>query len=82
MKKYRALTSSQNPEQIANKVKGAILLASSVVIFLAAKLFGITLSANDVTALTTEVGAVAGAVWVIYGSILHLVAALAERKNA
>lgn len=67
------LQSSQDPSQVANKVKGAILFASSAIIFFAAIFFHIQLSANDIITLGTELGAVAGAVWTIYGSILHLV---------
>lgn len=81
-KKYGALSSSQNPDEIANKVKGAILLASSVVIFFASKAFGLTLTAGDVTQLATEVGGVAGAVWMIYGVVLHLVSLFAQKKQS
>lgn len=73
-RKYGALTSSQNSEEIANKVKGVILLLSSAVIFLASRFFGLTLTASDMVSLATEVGAVFGAVWAIYGSALHLIA--------
>ena len=73
-KKYGVLTSSQNPEEIANKVKGGILLSSSVIIFLAARFFGVTLNANDIVSLATEIGAVSGSVWVIYGFVLHAIA--------
>lgn len=67
------LQSSQDPTAIANKVKGAILAASFLVIFLAGNLLHITLTANDVLTLATELGSLAGAAWTIYGCILHLV---------
>lgn len=82
MKRYGALTSSQDPNEIANKVKGAIILASSLIIFIAARFFGITLTANDVVSLATEVSGIVGAVWFVYGSILHLVSWVAEVKKA
>lgn len=75
------LQSSQDPEQVANKVKGAILAASSIIIFGTAQLFHITLSANDIISLATESGTIAGAVWAIYGAILHLVSWLGSVKN-
>lgn len=81
-RKYGALTSSQNPEEIANKVKGSVVLASSVIIFVAARFFNLQLSANDIVSLGTQLGAVAGAVWAIYGAILHLIALFYEKKNA
>lgn len=67
------LQSSQDPTQVANKVKGAILLASSAIIFFAAIFFHVTLSANDVLTLASELGMIAGAIYTIYGCILHLV---------
>jgi len=73
-RKYGALSSSQNPQELANKVKGIVLASSSIVIFLAAQMFNIQLSANDMISLSTEVGAVAGAVWAIYGFVLHAIA--------
>lgn len=67
------LQSSQDPTQVANKVKGVILMGSSVVIMGAAFLFHIHLSATDVVTLATEISGIAGAVWAIYGCILHLI---------
>lgn len=72
-KLYGLLASSQDPSEIANKVKGVILAASSIIIFFAASLFHITLTATDVVGLSTEISGIAGAVWAIYGAILHLV---------
>ena len=81
MKKYGALTSSQSDTEIANKVKGMILLFSSAIIFLASRFFGLTLTANDLVSLATEIGGISGAVWAVYGSVLHLVAMFAEVKS-
>lgn len=67
------LQSSQDPTEVANKVKGAILLASSAIIFGAALFFHITLTANDILTLSTEVGGVAGGIWMIYGCVLNIV---------
>ena len=70
---YGAIASSQDPATVANKVKGVILALSGVIIFAAAQFVGITLTANDIVTLATQVTAVAGAVWAAYGAILHLV---------
>lgn len=67
------LQSSQDPTQVANKVKGAILVLSSFIIFAAGAFFHVTLSANDVLQLATEIGAVVGAIWTIYGFVLNVV---------
>ncbi len=67
------LQSSQDPTQVANKVKGVILALSSVIILIAAQLFHISLSANDMISLSTEIGTLAGLIWGIYGCVLHLI---------
>ena len=66
-KKFGAITSSVNAEDISNRVKGFTLAMSSIIILVAVKLFGIQLQAQDVASLASELGAVSGAVWVIYG---------------
>lgn len=74
MKELRGwLASSQDPTQVANKVKGLILMASAGIIFVAAQFFHITLTANDILSLGTEAGTVAGALWAVYGAVLHIV---------
>lgn len=73
-RKYGALTSSQNPEEIATRVKGIVLALSSVIILLSARFFHITLTAGDVVALATQFGAVAGAITTIYGAGMWLIA--------
>lgn len=75
------LQSSQDPSAVANKVKGAILLASSAIIFFAAVLLHITLSATDIVTLSTELGGVAGAIWTIYGFVLHIITWISTVKG-
>lgn len=74
------LQSSQDPTQVANKVKGVILAASALIIFGGTQFFHITLTANDVVSLSTEIGAVAGGVWAVYGGVLHLTTWLGSKK--
>jgi len=81
IKKYGALTSSQNPEEIANKVKGGVLMASSAVIFLASKFLGLEIGVSDMTELATVLGALSGAIWAVYGGFLHLIAIFYRVKN-
>lgn len=73
-KKFGAITSSQNPEEIANTVKGIVLSLSSVIILLGSQFFKVQLNANDVSTLATNVSMVAGAVWTLYGVGLKLLA--------
>lgn len=66
-RKFGAITSSVDPEQISNRVKGITLALSSVIILVASQIFHIQLTANDVVSLATQLGAVTGAMWTIYG---------------
>ena len=71
-RKFGAITSSQNPEEIATRIKGITLALSSVIIFFAAKFFGLTLTANDMLSLATQFGIIGGAIWTIYGAGMSL----------
>jgi hypothetical protein len=73
-KRFGAITSSQNPEEIANTIKGMILAFSSIIILLGTQFFHLTLTANDVSSLATEVGTAAGAIWFLYGLGLKVLA--------
>jgi len=39
----------------------------------AAYFFHITLTANDIVTLATEIGTVIGSIWAVYGAVLNLV---------
>lgn len=80
-RRFGALSSSQDPSQLANKVKGVVVGLSSVIIYLASQFFSIQLSADNVVELATQIGAVAGGTWAVYGSVLHLIALFYDRKN-
>lgn len=71
-KKFGAITSSQNPEEIATKIKGITLALSSVIIFLASQFFHLQLTSNDVLSLATELGAISGAIMTLYGVGMHM----------
>lgn len=66
------LASSQDPTQISNRVKGVVLGLSSLIILFAGQFFHMTLSANDVISLASELGTIAGAIWAVWGGILWL----------
>lgn len=65
--------SSANPEEVSNRVKGIVLMLSSVIIFIAAQFFNLTLTPADMIEVATSLGAIAGAVMTIYGVGLALV---------
>lgn len=67
-RKFGAITSSTNSEEISNRIKGITIALSSIIIFFAAKFFHMTLTPNDVLSLATEFAAVGGAIWTLYGT--------------
>ena len=81
-RKFGAITSSQNPDEIANTVKGVILAFSSIIILLASQFFHIQLTANDVLSLASEAGSVAGAIWLLYGVGLKVLAYFFKQPTA
>ena len=80
-RRFGALSSSQDPSQLANKVKGIVVGLSSVIIYLASQFFNIQLSADNIVELGTQLGAVVGGVWAVYGAVLHLIAWFYDRKG-
>lgn len=73
-RKFGALTSSTNPDEVANTVKGLIVSFSAIIILLAQQFFHLTLSANDVLSFATEASLGAGAVWTLYGLGMKIIA--------
>ena len=78
-RRFGALSSSTNPDQLANTVRGGILAFSSVIVLVATNIFGLNISASDVSELATAIGAMAGSVWVVFGIIQKLVVRFAQR---
>lgn len=81
IKKFGAITSSTNSEEIATRVKGITLGLSSVIILLAGQLFHIQLSANDIISLGTELGAVGGAIATLYGAGMWIWVKIFKTQN-
>jgi len=72
--------SSADSTEVSNRVKGIVLALSSIIIYLAANLFGLELSATDVIDLGSMLGFIAGALWSVYGAGLALVRLIAEKR--
>jgi hypothetical protein len=66
------LNSSVDPENLSATISGLILSASAGIIFLAAH-FNIVLGADQVSALATQIGLAAGALWTLFGLIRKVV---------
>lgn len=67
-RKFGAITSSTNSEEIAARIKGITMAMSSIIILIAAQFFHIQLAANDMISIASELGAVGGAIWTLYGA--------------
>lgn len=78
---YRAgwLQSSMNPEEVSNTVRGAVLALSGTLI-LVAKVFDFPLTESDVVTLSAQLGAGAGAVWLVYGLVMKIIMWLGTKK--
>lgn len=81
-KKFGAITSSTNPEEVATRVKGIVLALSSIIILVAGQLFHLTLTSNDIVSLATELGAVSGAVITVYGFVMWLLTLVFKQPTA
>lgn len=75
------LQSSSDPSQVANTVKGLIVGASALIIFVATQFFGITLSSTDIISLGTEAGMVVGGVWGLYGLLMKVTVKLGSVRK-
>lgn len=69
--------SSASPEEVSNRVKGAILAASGLIVFVATSIFQVQLSSADVIDLASQVSVIAGAVWAIWGAGVAIVRKIA-----
>lgn len=78
-RKFGALSSSVNPDQLANTVRGGILAIAGVIVYFGLNLFGVEITQGDITTFASAAGAVAGGVWAIYGLLQKLVVRLAGR---
>ena len=72
-RRFGAFSSSENPDELASRVKAIILGFSTIIIFLAAQLFHITLTADDVVMLATQISSVAATIWFAYGVVKAVV---------
>lgn len=79
-KRFGAFTSSTNPNEIADRVKGAIL-AMSGILLIVLPLAGISVSAEQITTFAGQLGVAAGALWTLYGFGKWAVAFFTEIKE-
>lgn len=81
MPKYKGIVaSSQDPDQIANTVKGIVLGLSAAIILVVSLLFHITLTTDNVTLAADIIGTDAGAIWGTYGLLMKAVVFFGKNK--
>lgn len=79
-KKFGSLSSSTNPEQLGNTVKGTILMFTGLIL-VAARLINIPLTEGEIVEAATQVGLMVGALWTVYGLVMKGVVALQRKFN-
>jgi len=70
---HPVIRSSTDYTQVSATIRGAIIAASSIIIFFASQFFSVALTSNDVVTLATELGTVGGAIYFLYGLIKKVV---------
>lgn len=78
-KKFGALSSSIDPDQLSATVSGAILTASSIIIVLAHSIFGITIVPDAITQFAQQAGITIGFLWMVFGLVRKLVVYIHQR---
>lgn len=77
-KKYGALSSSTNPQELSATVSGAILTFSSIIIMVAGY-FNIPLTDGVVANFAEQAGLSVGALWFIFGVIRKVVISIQQK---
>lgn len=67
-KRFGAFSSSENPDALADTVKGVILGASTLIILLA-HLLGLNIGTAEITNFAIGAGSAASSLWIAYGLI-------------
>lgn len=67
IRRFGALSSSENPNELASRVKGVIIAVSVIIIWAVGYIFHITLTPNDVVSFATDIGAVVASIVFVYG---------------
>lgn len=78
-KRFGALSSSSNPQEVANTVKGVVLSLSSLIIFFAGQV-GVPFAEGDVANFAQNLGFAIGGLWALYGLLMKVVVHFSEQK--
>jgi len=66
-RRFGAFSSSENPDQLAARVKAVILGAGTIIIWLVGKYFHISLTPDDIMSFATDSSGVVASIWFTYG---------------
>lgn len=77
-RKYGALSSSTNPDQLAATITGLIISFASLIVLFAGHL-GFSLTIEQVTTYAGELGTGIGAIWTVFGILRKITVAIYNR---
>lgn len=77
-KKYGAFSSSTNPQELADTVKGLILTFSSLIIF-GANYLGFEIGSAEITQFAIVISGAIGSMWTLYGLLKKIVVAFSAK---
>jgi hypothetical protein len=79
-RKFGALSSSEDPQKLADTVKGIIIGASTLIIFIAQQM-GFEIASETITQMAVVLGAAISSVWTLYGIVKKIVIAVRARYS-
>jgi len=80
-RKFGALSSSTNPQELSATVSGAILSVSSLIIW-GASYLGVPVGHEAISNFATQAGLAAGSLWFLFGIVRKAVVAINAKFNS
>lgn len=77
-KKFGALSSSEDPQKLADTVKGFILAFAAVIMVIGAKL-GLPLTENGIAVFAQQLGLAVGSLWFLFGLVKKAVVKFSQK---
>ena len=71
-RKFGAFSSSENPEQLGDTVKGILIGCSTIIIFIFGHYVHINITIDQITAIAETLGTAITAIWTLYGLVKKL----------
>lgn len=80
-RRFGALSSSEDPQKLGDTVKGIIIGATVLIIYLAG-LLGFEIGGEQIANAAVIIGGAVSSVWTLYGLIKKIVVAVSARFSA